>query len=257
MPTSDWRFARRPYWLLSHVFALAVVVSFLALGAWQLSRLEQRREANDLVAERSSRAALSVASALAEAPPDGLDYVAVADRGTFVAEEQVVVRNRSQRGAAGSWIITPLRTASGPTVLVNRGFVPDVTVEPTDVPVPAGTVEVSGYLRRTQERGSFGPTDPAEGRLRSLARVDVDRIDQQVPDDLAPVWLQLAQQEPAPERGLPAPVPLPELEEGNHLSYAVQWLIFAVLGIVVYGLLLRRRAVEEARPDRARAPAIG
>lgn len=257
MPTSDWRFARRPYWLLSHLFALAVVVSFVGLGLWQLSRLEQRREANDLVAERSERPPLSVASALAEAPPDDLDYVAVADRGSFVAEEQVVVRNRSQWGAAGSWIITPLRTASGPTVLVNRGFVPDVMVEAAEVPVPAGTVEVSGYLRRTQERGSFGPTDPAEGRLSSLARVDVARIDQQVPDDLAPVWLQLAQQEPVPESGLPVPVPLPELGGGNNLSYAVQWFTFAVLGIVVYVLLLRRRALDDARPDQARAPAIG
>lgn len=35
-------------------------------------------------------------------------------------------------------------------------------------------------------------------------------------------------------------VPLPELSEGPHLSYAVQWFIFATIALVGYPLVLRR-----------------
>jgi surfeit locus 1 family protein len=244
MPAPDWSFARRPAWLASHLFALAVVVGCVLLGLWQLDRLDQRQRTNDLVAERSARPEVPVADALAGGPPRDLEFLAVRDRGTYVGGEQVVVRNRSQGGAAGSWVVTPLQTESGPTILVNRGFVPNVTLAPADVPVPAGAVEVTGWLRRTQERAGIGPTHPEEGRLSALARIDVPRLDAQIPGELAPVWLQLGSQEPPPADGLPDPVPLPGLDEGNHLSYAVQWFTFATLGAVVYGLLLRRRASE-------------
>ena len=247
MAQADWRFARRPRWLLSHLFAVTVVALFVTLGFWQLSRLDQRKQLNERIEDRAGRVPVSVTEALSDAADvDELDFVAVVDRGRYLADEQVVVRNRSQGGAAGSWVVTPLATASGATILVNRGFVPEVLAAPDDVAVPAGEVEVKGWLRRSQQRQGFGPRDAAEGRLDALARLDVERIDAQVPDELVPVWLQLAAQAPPPDGGLPDPVPLPPLDEGNHLSYAVQWFIFATLGVVVYLLLLRKRAREAA-----------
>lgn len=245
MAQADWRFARRPRWVLSHLFAVAVVALFVSLGFWQLSRLDQRQQLNARIEDRASREPVPVADALsAGSDGDSLDFVAVADRGRYVAQDQVVVRNRSQGGAAGSWVVTPLVTRSGTTVLVNRGFIPEVLATPDAVPVPPGEVDVTGWLRRSQQRQGLGPADPAEGRIGALVRLDVERIDDQVAADLAPVWLQLGSQTPPVEGGLPDPVPLPPLDEGNHLSYAVQWFIFATLGVVVYLLLLRKRARE-------------
>lgn len=228
--------------MASHLFAVVAVVTCVLLGLWQLDRLDQRQANNQRIAERTSLPEVPVADALAGgATPDELDYVAVRDRGAYLGEEQVVVRNRSQGGAAGSWIVTPLVTDSGPTILVNRGFIPDVTASPEDVEVPAGPVEVTGWLRRSQERG-LGAAHPDEGRLAALARIDVPRLDAQIPGDLAPMWLQLGSQQPPAPGGWPDPVPLDGLDEGSHLGYAVQWFIFAALTVVVYGLLLRRRA---------------
>jgi surfeit locus 1 family protein len=248
MTASDWGFARRPSWIASHLFALVVICAFVALGLWQLDRLGQRQALNDRIEDRAARAPSSVAEALAAGTAEELDYVAVADTGRYLAADQVAIRNRSQGGAAGSWIVTPLVTDSGPTILVNRGFVPQVMVDPDTVAVPSGPVAITGYLRQSQERGAFGPQDHHDGRLPALARVDVGRIDAQVGAGLAPMWLQVATQDPPPPGGLPDPVPLPPLGEGSHLAYAVQWFIFASLGVVVYGLLLRRRAREAAAP---------
>lgn len=243
MPAPDWSFARRPAWLASHLFAVVAITACVLLGFWQLGRLDERQERNERVVQRTSQPEGSVAGALAGgATPEELDYVPVRDRGTYLADEQVVVRNRSQGGVAGSWVVAPLQTESGPTILVNRGFVPDVTASPGDVEVPGGPVEITGWLRRSQERG-LGAAHPDEGRLAALARIDVPRLDAQIGGaDLAPVWLQLGSQAPAPTDGWPDPVPLPGRDEGSHLGYAVQWFIFGALAAIVYPLLLRRRA---------------
>jgi hypothetical protein len=42
-------------------------------------------------------------------------------------------------------------------------------------------------------------------------------------------YLRLVSESP-PENSYPQPLSRPVLDEGNHLSYAVQWIIFAVMG---------------------------
>ncbi|MEL6981104.1 MAG: SURF1 family cytochrome oxidase biogenesis protein, partial [Actinomycetota bacterium] len=114
--------------------------------------------------------------------------------------------------------------------------------EPLD-PVPTGTVQVTGWLRATVEQDRFfGADDRGSGRL--LPRFDTDAISARLDRDLPAVWLQLATIDgdvPGPT-GLPEALALPPLDDGPHLSYAVQWFIFATLGLVFYGALLRRRA---------------
>jgi cytochrome oxidase assembly protein ShyY1 len=110
-------------------------------------------------------------------------------------------------------------------------------------------VTVDGMIRASQTRSSGlvgGPIDASEGRLSTLSRVDVARLDQQVPEPLYPLALDLRAQDPAQPGDLPLPVPAPELSEGNHLNYAGQWFIFATLTAIVYPLLLRRVARSKA-----------
>jgi surfeit locus 1 family protein len=137
-------------------------------------------------------------------------------------------------------------------VAVNRGWIRNdgrYSAVPADYrAVPAGEVEVHGLLLPSQERGTFGPTDPGEGYRASLARLDLDRLDLQVEGDLEPVWVQLTR----PEAGAPDPSPRPleppvVNDEGPHLSYAVQWFIFASIAGGGYPLILRRRARERSR----------
>ena len=46
---------------------------------------------------------------------------------------------------------------------------------------------------------------------------------------------------------MPVLLPAPERSEGPHLGYAVQWFLFTVIGLVSYGLLVRRTAREQTR----------
>ena len=85
-------------------------------------------------------------------------------------------------------------------------------------------------------------TSLPEGATPEITRVDLGALGEQWGTDLAPVWLQLSEQDPPSDNTLVTPVPLPDLGEGSHLSYAFQWFIFATIGAVGYVLILRRHA---------------
>lgn len=248
---SRYRFALRPRWILSHLFVLALVSAMIWAGLWQLRRLDEKRDRNEVVAARSVVEPVAPGE-LADPGDfdavDDLEFRRVTAAGEYMADEEVLVRSRSLEGAPGSWVLTPLLLDDGTAVVVNRGWIPNPgTLEavPTRSRAPEGPVEVSGLVRLTETRGRFGSQDPSEGRLTDFARADVARIGQQLDVEILPFYVQLLAQEPAPDlNDQPKPVPAPTMDEGPHLSYAVQWFIFTTVAVVGYPLILRRRSRE-------------
>lgn len=241
--------------MLSHVLVLALIVTMVNLGLWQLHRLDERRDTNARIEARGAEPVAALTDLVA--PTGSLDTAgAVQDRivtatGRYEGRD-VVVRNRSLDGQPGAWVLTPLRLEDGSTVVVNRGFVPIAGEQPVPVAAsaPPGTVEVTGSLQPTQERGRFGPKDPATGVLERIARVDLERLDAQIDGPVHPVWIQLVGQVPAPAE-FPVPVPPPARGDGPHLGYAVQWFVFSLIALCGYPLVLRRvaRRQMESVPD--------
>lgn len=238
--TTDWGFARQPFWLFSHLFAASIIVSFIGFGFWQLDRLDQRQAANRIIESRGDQTLV-----LDRAPPTGdgaeLDFQAVEGVVRFIEVDLGRVANRSSNGIAGEHVVAIVELADGSPLAVNRGFVPVNLVQPLD-PLPTEPVRVTGWLRDTVERETFGAEDLGSGRI--LPRFDTEAVAARLGRDLPPVWLQLASVEgavPGPT-GSPEALALPPLDDGPHLSYAVQWFVFATLGVVFYGALLHRRA---------------
>lgn len=238
------RFLLKPRWIAFTVVVAALVVVMVNLALWQLRRLDDRQAEN---AEISARLDTPVQPLDAVVPPgttlDDADTLAAARwyaatvTGTYDDDATVRVRNRSQSGAPGEHVVTPLVQADGTAVLVNRGFLPSGRGQQPLPPAPAGTVTVEGRVRTTQTRGSLGPVDPADGVLDTLNRVDIARVAQQVTTPLEPVYLELTA--PAPEGGLPEPIPAPDLGDGPHLSYAGQWFFFAACAVAGWVVVVR------------------
>lgn len=243
MPSRSWLLSPRV--LLSHLLVLAAVATMTQLGFWQLRRLEQVRTINDRIEERMDQAPVPLASLTGNGmeAPDELEFRPVTAEGTYLTEEEVLQRSRSSQGRSGYHVITPLRTAEG-TILVRRGWVPFELDEPPveEAAPPEGEVRVTGYLELSEQQPTgFGQRDPEEGTLSRVFRVDVERIDRQTTDDLLPVVLHLESQEPSQPGGLPVVAPRPELSSSTHLSYAVQWFLFALIALVAYAAWLRKR----------------
>lgn len=237
-----YRFALRPLWLLSHVLVAALVVLMINLGFWQLRRLDEKKGFNASVRANQSQPAAPVDDVTGD--PSAIAFRRVTATGTYDVDNEVIIRARSLDERPGVWVVTPLRPRAGEAVLVLRGFVPSQgTLEsvPADAKPPSGEVTIEGLLQETQTKGVFGATDPATGRLSNLARVDVDRIEQQLGYEVNPMYVQLTSSSPAPAQ-MPEIVPEPALDEGPHLGYAVQWFIFSMIAGVGYPLILRRSA---------------
>ena len=243
----NYRFALRPKWVAGHLIVVMALVVFVSMGFWQLRRLDERRDFNERLLSRTTAAEIPFEEALDRYGPDQdeLELRVVVATGTYRPEEELILLARSFNGLSGHHVLTPLYLESGAgVVLVDRGWVPIDLDQPglEDLAPVASNTTVYGVLRKTETRGSFGPQIPPEGTVDQVPRVDVERIDQQVEGDLAPVYIQLLKQQPASDTAYPTLVALPEPSEGPHLGYAVQWFLFAAVTAVGYPILLRRTA---------------
>ena len=248
----------RPWWLVSHLLVLALIVVMISLGSWQLRRLEERRDLNALQADRTAAAVVAtdvLAAEIAGGGVESVEYRVVEAVGEYRIADEVAVRGRSLNGTPGVWLLTPLVPADGgPALVVNRGWVPHASSDPASrppAPAPAGEVVVRGAVRLSEQRSGLGVADPAGGRLESLARPDIGRYASQLEYDVHPFYLQLNSQQPPPG-DYPLMLALPAKGDGPHLGYAVQWFIFSAIAVAGYPLVLRHVA---RRPDEAGARA--
>lgn len=246
-----YSFARRPLWIVSHVLVVALLVAMAAAGVWQLQRHNQKQQLADQIDARAegpvTELDLVLTARTGDAEFDAIELTHVILRGRWIPEEQVAVRNRTLGGSAGFWVITPVDLGNGTAVAVNRGYVPSGE----DIPEsPDGEVELTGYLQQTQTRERIGPTDPADGMLDIMNRVDLARLDQQTELPLLGAWVQMEDSVPSSPGRYPEPLPRPTTEGGpSHLSYAGQWFAFTLIGLIGYPLVLRRVARSQGRAD--------
>ena len=241
----------RGRWLPVTIGVILLTFLFLALGFWQLDRLAQRRTANALLLARMNLPPLSIDGSALDPEADSLRRAVV--HGVFDPTQEILLRNRTYNELPGVHLLTPLRIAgSEAAILVDRGWIPyemSSTDQRAVFPRPEGQVEVLGILRRSQLRSSsFSPADPPLGpgrpRLDAWHRVDLPRIQEQIPYPLLPLYLE---QEGSPATGTegaaryPRPAPEVALSEGSHLFYAIQWFSFAGILAAGYSFLLRSK----------------
>lgn len=252
-----YRFARTPKWLLSHLFVALLVGAMVMAGMWQLNRLSDRKDQNERIEARAILPEVAVETLVVgpgyEQGAD-LEFRRVTATGTFDRSAEVLVRNRPLDGSPGRWALTPLVLEDGRAVLVNRGWIPNSFSPGEPRPAadpPVDSVIVKGWVRPTETASGLQVSDAPDGVLLDVARPNIARIDQQTPYNLLPIWIQadsppLGTASSIPD--LPRPIALPPLDDGPHLSYAVQWFVFSTIGLIGYPLVLRRVAAQRARP---------
>ena len=205
------------------------------LGFWQLRRLDDKRAFNAVLTERTEQPVTPIEQVLSPTVVGTDDpevatreWLPVSARGRYDNERAVTVINRSQNGTAGKDSLVPFVLSDGRTLLVNRGFVPLALDVP---PAPTDEINVVGYLRRTETRGTLGAIDNTDRANTEFHRFDVDLIGARTGDGVVPMYLQLVKESPSLNAQWPAVNPLPEQDEGPHLSYAFQWFFFSLVGL--------------------------
>ena len=222
-------------WLAVLGLALGVAL-FAGLGVWQVQRLAWKTQ---LIATVQARVKADPKPAPEPAQwPKVTDlkdeYTRVSVTGHYAFGAEVLVQAATDLGP-GFWVLTPLSTDAGWTVLVNRGFVGLDQRDPNFRAHPEGPQTVTGLLRLSQPGGAFlHANNPAAHRWYSRDTAAIAAAQNLGP--VAPYFIDADQADPLPVGGLTVVT-----FRNAHLSYALTWFALA-LGLAIAGSLALRRA---------------
>jgi surfeit locus 1 family protein len=221
--------------------ALAVVLASICvrLGFWQLSRLEQRKERNALVAARLTGEPIDVAALPRDTAAAKFRRVRVT--GTPDYAHELIHSGRTRRGSPGVNLFTPYRVPGNDTaILVNRGWV----YSPS-----AARLDLAKWHDRDSVLVGYVVEMPATGGAASaehpntIFQLSHDVVSRALPYPVRPVYVVAVTNEAGDTSTAVdriARLPMPTLDNGNHFSYAVQWFAFATVALVGAGIVVRQ-----------------
>lgn len=248
---SGWKFVFSRRW--AGYLALTVLFAIIccALGTWQLNRRAEALAEIVKVDSNFDSTPISVGEALPQL--DSFDesqkWLQVELSGTYLVDDELLVRNRPLNISPGFEVLTPLLLNDGSVFVVNRGWLP--TGEAQDAPdvvpaPPSGPVTVVVRLKAGE------PT--LAGRTASgnqIATINLDDIAERVdkPTYTGAYGLMVSEDPATAER--PVAVTRPVRDEGPHLSYAFQWYVFALMAFIGLGWAARQeyRTINALDPD--------
>jgi surfeit locus 1 family protein len=215
------------------VLALVVAATCVRLGLWQIGRLHQRQARNAVARAGWARPPLELGW---NTSPDSVRNRRVHVRGIYDFDNERIWRPHMLDEAPGVDLVTPLRLTNGVAVMVDRGWVASADayhVEARAYREPESADVVGLALAAPRTRGDVDP-----GKLKdSLPYALLPFVVQQLPD-----YASAASAAPS---SLPRRLPSPELTNGPHLSYAIQWFSFAAI-VLVGSFMLFRKTVRRA-----------
>jgi cytochrome oxidase assembly protein ShyY1 len=231
----SWRFLISRRWLLFAVVVVLLCYAAWWLGQWQFHRLDDRKASNAVVRANEDRAPSPVADVLAPGRPvpDDDEWRQVTATGTYDTDNTVIVRYRTRDGASGIDVVVPLVTDDGATLLVDRGWLAadNEGTSPDDVPAPPeGETTVEGWVRADADGDSTQVTD------HSTRAISSEAIGAVIGQDVYGGFVVLDTEDGQAADGL-EPVELPELDNGPHFFYGLQWWFFGLLALFGFGYL--------------------
>ena len=259
------RFLVSRRWIAFALVVVALAWGAWRLGEWQFHRLEDRKTTNAIIERNELAGPAPVEQVMAPGRDVGKsdEWRVVEATGTYAVDDTVIVRYRTRDGEAGVDVVVPLELSDGTSVLVDRGWygTDNRGATPEDVPAPpSGEVSVTGWARQDAEGDSTQVTDQS---TRSVNSIEIGRALGR--DVVGGGWIDLRSE--SPEAGTPLlPVEMPELNNGPHFFYGLQWWFFGALAIfgfffLVYDELRGGRGPGSAqasaprgRPDAAPGP---
>lgn len=218
--------------------SLATLV-FIALGIWQVERLSWKEA---LIARVDARIHATpipapAASDWQNITAENYEYTHVTVTGTFEKSKETLVFASTDYGP-GYWVLTPLKSDTIGTVLINRGFIPLDKKDPATRPESqaAGEQTVTGLLRISEPKGTLlRSNQPTENRWYSR---DVQAIaTNKGLNAVAPYFIDA---DAAPNsKALPIGGLTQVSFPNNHLQYALTWFGMAIMSLVFLVYLFR------------------
>jgi surfeit locus 1 family protein len=225
---------KEPWALFKSIIALLLIILCLWGSQWQYHRGVDRHARNAIIEKRIAQLPIELNTVKGDLADYEWQSVVVA--GTFNPDKQILLRNRYNDGKYGYEVLTLFTSSDNKSFWVDRGWVQagaTATTPPVVTALPSGEVSISGRLRLDSSlpRGSFfalpGKGEGLVSELNAQSQLDTEKF-----------YIDLLS---GSEKSLTPEVTaqLPELSDGPHMAYALQWIFFG--GLVLYGRILIRR----------------
>ena len=225
-----------PISLLQSLVALALVAGCLFAAQWQFNRGANQSATNKIIASNLDLPSLSL-SDIENLDPVSNQWRKVTLQGSFPQDKQELVRNRYYEGKFGFEVLTLFKATNGENFWVDRGWVaagPNAATPPVVEPVASGNLEITARIRSEnlsrQLQGSFFVTRVSSEKPESIAKLQGVEANA--------YYLDLLGSPDGKVKPL-TEIELPELSNGPHYAYGIQWLAFALLAIIGRFLLFR------------------
>lgn len=235
-----WRFALERRWFGYLAVAILFAIACYFLSQWQFARRDETLAEVAKVEQNYDAAPQPLTAVMTDMDSfdEDQEWSPVEMTGTYLTEDQLLVRSRPYGGRPGFEVLTPLRLDDGSIFIVDRGWVP--TGEEQDSPdfvpeAPSGTVTVTARLK-PGEPNLPGRSAPAG----QVSTINLPTVAGLVGGSVyTGAYGLLDSEDPLPADTRPFAAIKPDVDEGPHLSYAFQWLVFALFGFFGLGYALR------------------
>ena len=225
---------KEPLSLFKSFIALLLILLCAWAAQWQYHRGVDRHARNTIIEERIAKPAIPLTQIDSDLP--NFEWQTISTTGSFDKDRQILLRNRYNEGKYGYEVLTLFTSDNSKTFWVDRGWVEagaTATTAPVVTPVPDTQVSITGRLRLDSSlpRGSFfalpGKGQGLVSELNAQSQLNTEKF-----------YIDLLS---GSESSLTPAVAaqLPELSDGPHMAYALQWIFFG--GLVIYGRVLIRR----------------
>ena len=225
---------KEPWSLFKSFIALLLILLCAWVAQWQYHRGVDRHARNTVIEERIAKPALPLTQI--DSDLANFEWQTISTTGSFDKDRQILLRNRYNEGKYGYEVLTLFTSDNSKTFWVDRGWVEagaTATTAPVVTPVPDTQVSITGRLRLDSSlpRGSFfalpGKGQGLVSELNAQSQLNTEKF-----------YIDLLS---GSESSLTPAVAaqLPELSDGPHMAYALQWIFFG--GLVIYGRILIRR----------------
>lgn len=226
-------------WLswIALVLVFAIACGFLA--NWQFSRRETKLASIELVQSNYSKPPVALSDVLENGMfslPE-VTWRTVKIEGNYLPAKSLLVRNRPNNGQPGFEQLVPFLSVQGQLIFVSRGWLPTGRNQDTPDLVPQVTENHLTLLARVVPSEPTLDRGAPKGQIASINAHLANQITSL--DGITNGYLRLVSESPNPQ-DLPKPMPSPSIEEGNNLSYALQWILFALMSVLALLWRIRR-----------------
>ena len=221
----------RPRWIILTFLLAILTYLFIELSGWQFDRYHQRIDRNkDFI---TAVAGVPIPIENVSQLNNLKQWGKVSLSGQYLDAESKLVRKRYLKNSLGFWVLTPFQLTNKEIILVNRGWIPSANSSTSELAIPNSPTQqvlIEGYLQ-PMEKFKENPADLPSNQINDI---NIEKFQGNIYPNY---YIQLGKSNPA-EKDIGI-IYLPEVSNGPHLSYAIQWILFALLLPIGWYVLLK------------------